>query len=161
MDFGFQSKRWNGSVATIVPDPDSHVWGAVWEINIADIPNLDRYNFTTLTLVGKIPSFPLNVFYRQEGVGSKIYEVIFVSPESPDKKTVTCRCYQLCNLPPKITDGVVPEDRKPSLLYLSVILRGATQSQLPQYYIEQLKKIQHNGWDDKSDSSIQRFMLEE
>ncbi|KAK7597818.1 hypothetical protein V9T40_010043 [Parthenolecanium corni] len=139
LDFGYHSKKWNGSVATIVPDPDSHVWGAVWEVDITDIPNLDR----------------------QEGVGSKIYDVVYVSPEMPSKGTVTCRCYQLCDLPPKITDGAVPENRKPSLLYLSIILRGAEQSQLPNYYIQQLQKIQHNGWDDKSNIGTQKFMLED
>lgn len=35
------------------------------------------------------------------------------------------------------------------------------ESQLPQYYIEQLRKIQHNGWTDESNIGERRFMLEE
>lgn len=30
-------------MATIVPDAGRNVWGAVWEIDVKDIPNLDRY----------------------------------------------------------------------------------------------------------------------
>lgn len=42
LDFHFFSERWNGAVATIVPEANEEVWGAVWEIKVEDIPNLDR-----------------------------------------------------------------------------------------------------------------------
>lgn len=94
---------------------------------------------------------------RQEGVKEKIYEVIEVTVETPNSEIFICRSYQLCKLPEKIPDEKMrPDDRKPSLLYLNVIIRGAVESQLPNYYIEKLKQIQHNGW---VGSTIQKVML--
>lgn len=63
----------------------------------------------------------------------------------------------LCNLPQKIPEHEsTPDERKPSLAYLNVILKGAVESNLPEDYIEELHKIEHNGWND---SVIQKIML--
>lgn len=162
LDFGYWAKRWKGCVATIVPEPDSHVWGAVWEIDVSDIPNLDRYINQTISslpiLLHQIAATNANLYgYRQEGVVCNIYEVIEVTVETPNSETLRCRCYQLCKQPEKIPEGEpVPEKRKPSLLYLNVILKGAIESQLPEYYIDQLRKIEHNGW---AESDIQQIMM--
>lgn len=37
------SRGWGGGVATIVPEPDGHVWGALWEIDRGSLAVLDRY----------------------------------------------------------------------------------------------------------------------
>jgi gamma-glutamylcyclotransferase len=39
---------WCGSPATIEPTKGSHVWGVIWEMDIEDQPNLDRYLFHNL-----------------------------------------------------------------------------------------------------------------
>lgn len=42
LDFLTKSLNWNGCSATIVEDDGSNVWGAVWEINISNMKDLDR-----------------------------------------------------------------------------------------------------------------------
>lgn len=36
------SENWRGTSATIIPKKDSHVWGAIWRVNNADMDALDR-----------------------------------------------------------------------------------------------------------------------
>lgn len=52
---------------------------------------------------------------------------------------VTCRTYQMIELP---EDG---EEILPSKSYLKVMVKGAIESQLPEEYVNQLKKLKHNG----------------
>merc|ERR1712130_738289 len=40
----------------------------------------------------------------------------------------------------------VEEDRRPSAVYLDVIVRGAKENGLPKEYIEKLESIEHNGF---------------
>merc|ERR1712032_376171 len=40
----------------------------------------------------------------------------------------------------------VEEDRRPSAVYLDVIVRGAKENGLPKEYIEKLESIEHNGY---------------
>lgn len=57
-----------------------------------------------------------------------------------------CRTYQqTINPPARNDDEELPLDRRPSITYLDVILKGATECQLPEEYIQKLKKIPHNG----------------
>ncbi|KAJ8969240.1 hypothetical protein NQ317_002638 [Molorchus minor] len=42
LDFVTYSKRWRGASATIVPKKGSHVWRALWEIDMTDMDNLDK-----------------------------------------------------------------------------------------------------------------------
>ncbi|KAH8862691.1 Gamma-glutamylcyclotransferase [Schistosoma japonicum] len=55
---------------------------------------------------------------------------------SENLSMINCRTYML--------NSCEPGD--PSPYYLDIILRGAVQSQLPQSYIDRLKKIKHNGY---------------
>lgn len=41
LDFFHHCPRWNGSSATIVPEQGKIVWGAIWEIDLSNLPNLD------------------------------------------------------------------------------------------------------------------------
>lgn len=43
VDFATHSKRWGGSVATIVEQPNEIVWGAIWKINLSYLADLDKY----------------------------------------------------------------------------------------------------------------------
>jgi hypothetical protein len=42
LDFNGYAQRWGGAVATIVPDLGREVWGALWEMNVSDVENIDR-----------------------------------------------------------------------------------------------------------------------
>lgn len=42
MDFLTRSQNWNGASATIVKEDGSSVWGALWEIDISNLDDLDR-----------------------------------------------------------------------------------------------------------------------
>ncbi|XP_017072238.1 gamma-glutamylcyclotransferase isoform X2 [Drosophila eugracilis] len=45
LDFAFESARWGGAVATIVPTPADHVWGTLWEIDLSNLPDIDKKAF--------------------------------------------------------------------------------------------------------------------
>nr|CAD7601832.1 unnamed protein product [Timema genevievae] len=111
LDFNAPSyKTWGGCPATIVPHKNKHVWGAVWEIDKASLPDLDR----------------------QEGVHEGIYFPIQVNVTSPHGEVFECVSYQLVNTPPFLDEGEsLPLHRRPSQIYLQVIIGGAKESQLP------------------------------
>lgn len=71
-----------------------------------------------------------------------------VDVETPNGTMINCRVYQQCNNPKEhVKLSELPLDRRPSPLYLNVILEGAVESGLPQDYIDVLKTIPHNGYD--------------
>ncbi|KAF5291971.1 hypothetical protein FQR65_LT11371 [Abscondita terminalis] len=125
LDFDYYSKRWNGYVATIVPDTDEQLWVAVWKINSSDLTKIDA----------------------QEGVDEKIYERIIVNVEKPDGTSVEGYTYMLVNNPTtKIPLYELPQNRKPSKIYLDVIIKGAKESGLPENYQKMLENISNNGY---------------
>ncbi len=92
---------------------DDHVWGSVWELNMSDLPNLDK----------------------QEGVALKQYQPIEVNVTSLSGDQLKCRTYQMLNL--------TGEDRCPSPQYLNIMVMGAEECGLPNEYIERLKAVEH------------------
>lgn len=42
LDFSSYSLRWKGASATIVEKPGAIVWGAIWEIDLDNMADLDR-----------------------------------------------------------------------------------------------------------------------
>ncbi|KAJ6635519.1 Gamma-glutamylcyclotransferase [Pseudolycoriella hygida] len=126
LDFLRASTNWNGCSATIVEDDGSSVWGAIWEINVSNMKDLDR----------------------QEGVDVNFYKVLMKSIETPNGEELPCRLYQQVRNP---TESVkfedIPFDRQPSKTYLKCILDGAVESELPSDYIDSLEKIPNNGRD--------------
>jgi len=119
------SSTWNGSPATIIENEGSCVYGAVWKINNCDLEELDR----------------------QEGVESNIYKPLDLKIYIQElQKEVICRSYQLVHNPTKPIDPESrPHERQPSKTYLTVILNGALESNLPNDYFDFLKKFKHNG----------------
>ena len=67
-----------------------------------------------------------------------IYRPLEVDVESQSGEKFKCRTYQLVNLN--------ADDPRPSPQYLSVVLKGAKQNNLPQYYIDKLSSVEHNGY---------------
>ncbi|XP_077272846.1 gamma-glutamylcyclotransferase [Temnothorax americanus] len=133
LDFHRYSKRWQGASATIVETENSVVWGVVWELNKCNLATLDN----------------------QEGVRDDIYHPMTVNVETPDGTTLTCRVYQQCNNPKEhIKPENYPMDRRPSPLYLNMILKGAEENHLPTDYVKFLKTIPHNGYKGEYDVSL-------
>lgn len=70
-----------------------------------------------------------------------------VDVETPEGKIFQCRTYQQTakfEFSPDIEN--IPEERKPSTVYLTTILNGAKESGLPEEYLKFLNKIPHNGY---------------
>ena len=86
-----------------------------------------------------------------------MYKVVHVNAETLDGKHYKCRCYQLCQVPSKHPESEpMPDARKPSLAYMNVVLEGAAESNLPAAYVDKLRKVPHNGWNE---AVIQQIML--
>ena len=43
LEFNVYSDRWEGGAANLEPDENAHLWGVVWEIEPADLTNLDTF----------------------------------------------------------------------------------------------------------------------
>lgn len=57
-----------------------------------------------------------------------------------------CRVYIQKIIPlPRGDNDEIPVERWPSWAYRQVMITGAQEHGLPQYYIKQLKKLKHNG----------------
>ncbi|XP_065341802.1 gamma-glutamylcyclotransferase-like isoform X2 [Cloeon dipterum] len=125
LDFAGFSRRWGGAVATIEPQTNTHMWGAVWELGNEHIESLDR----------------------QEGVQDGVYSVLQVNVTSESGRSYKCRTYRYNTKAPFTggSYGDLPADRRPSPLYLETILRGANQSHLPESYVRLLSSIKSNG----------------
>lgn len=93
---------WNGSSATVTEDENKSVWGALWEIDLMDMPMLDN----------------------QEGVHLDQYVPLIKEVYKPDGEVVECRLYQMCGAPTdrlKLNSDTLPNERKPSKsLYLNL-----------------------------------------
>jgi len=116
LDFDYFSLRWKGAAATIMPEKGHHLYGVLWELDNEHLESLDI----------------------QEGVEKGIYEVHPVQVEIPNGELIQARCYKLIQPPEK--------DKRPSKVYLDVILKGANENGLPEEYIKYLQGIEHNGY---------------
>lgn len=64
----------------------------------------------------------------------------------PNGEIIECRTYQQSINPPVRTGNWdLPPERLPSLTYMECIINGAIECDIPEDYIQQLKKIPHNG----------------
>ncbi|XP_047026369.1 gamma-glutamylcyclotransferase-like [Helicoverpa zea] len=124
LDFIKYSEHWRGTSATIVPTPGAHIWGAIWRLHNDDMPALDK----------------------QEGVDTNWYFAKTVKVILPNGSSVDCRTYQQTINPPQRKPGEeLPLDRRPCITYLDCIINGAIECNLPEDYINELKKIPNNG----------------
>lgn len=86
------------------------------------------------------------VFNSQEGVDIKRYYVKWIQVNTPHMGVFTCRAYiQKVNPLPRGDNDDIPVERRPSRSYKNVIIDGALEHNLPEYYIEGLKKLKDNG----------------
>ena len=123
-DEKYYSPTWAGSPATIVESKDSTVFGAVWELDKKDLPQIDQ----------------------QEGVELGIYKPMEIQVVLNGAKEITCRTYQLVKNPSSPCDPQIREfERQPSKTYLNLMLNGAVETGLSSEYITFLKSFKHNG----------------
>jgi len=61
-----------------------------------------------------------------------------VEATSADGIQMKCRAYMLLD--------IGHADRRPSPHYLDIMIKGAEEHKLPEYYIEKLRRIEHNGY---------------
>jgi gamma-glutamylcyclotransferase len=80
----------------------------------------------------------LNTLDKQEGV-PRVYNRKNVQVELEDGSTLPAYTYFLIK--------PLEDDRRPSKVYLDVILKGAREHSLPQSYIDKLQDIEHNGYE--------------
>ncbi|XP_058834757.1 gamma-glutamylcyclotransferase-like [Topomyia yanbarensis] len=125
LDFFHYAARWKGAPATIVESPGYRVWGALWEINSTNLPDLDR----------------------QEGVHNQVYKALTLPVVKPSGDILECRVYQLVKNPgiQDFEEEQRPFERQPSKTYMKIIISGAKESGLPEEYVDLLKMIKHNG----------------
>ncbi|XP_045459459.1 gamma-glutamylcyclotransferase-like [Melitaea cinxia] len=123
LDFNTFSPFWNGAAATIVEDPDSHVWGALWTLDNADMKSLDK----------------------QEGVDTNFYYAKNVTVFTSRGQAYLARTYIETINPTKVPSYEIPPERQPSNTYMQVIIIGAYESSLPAEYIVFLKTFPTNG----------------
>ncbi|PZC76373.1 hypothetical protein B5X24_HaOG204740 [Helicoverpa armigera] len=84
--------------------------------------------------------------FRQEGVDTNWYFAKTVKVILPNGSSVDCRTYQQTINPPQRKPGEeLPVDRRPCITYLDCIINGAIECNLPEDYINELKKIPNNG----------------
>ncbi|KAH8296256.1 hypothetical protein KR054_003722 [Drosophila jambulina] len=128
LDFAFESNRWDGAVATIVPTPGDEAWGTLWEIDLSNLKDIDN----------------------QEGVHLGIYrpQTVYVKLRNEAKDT-PARAYLLTQQPEsnlyELNRDLIPESRQPSKTYLQCLVRGAIESSVPEDYVQRLRSIKHNG----------------
>lgn len=129
LDFNLHSPRWHGASATIAPTLDAHVWGALWELDIADMKHLDK----------------------QECGGNEMYFSLDVNVEMvKDGALKRCRTYQHVAETPRVEDmRKLPKERQPSGVYMKVIREGAKESGLPKEWLEWLANVPDNGYNGK------------
>ncbi|CAL4101429.1 unnamed protein product [Meganyctiphanes norvegica] len=116
LGFDYFSQRWKGAAATIMKEKGQHMYGVLWELDDEHMKSLDE----------------------QEGVEKGIYEVHPVTVEITNGELVQARSYKIIR-PPET-------DKRPSKVYMDVILKGARENGLPEEYIKYLESIEHNGY---------------
>ncbi|XP_066942378.1 gamma-glutamylcyclotransferase-like isoform X2 [Macrobrachium rosenbergii] len=130
LDFNYFSQRWKGCAATIVEDPGNHLYGVLWEIANEDLAHLDT----------------------QECVHQGIYKAVEVDVETLTGEQVRARSYQIIR--------PLEQDRRPSSVYLDVIVRGAKENGLPEDYVKFLEGIEHNGYNGEVDVKLDLEKIE-
>ena len=116
--FTGDSTKWGGGVATVVPEASQSVWGAIYRLAPTDVATLDGCE----GYYGR--DNKNNVYDRHE---------CQVFPSTSDDEPFTVNIYV-------VEDSTLAPTR-PSAKYMTVILDGALDWQLPETYIATLKEI--------------------
>ncbi|CAH2236370.1 jg10750 [Pararge aegeria aegeria] len=87
-----------------------------------------------------------NAAGRQEGVDRKNYYPTHVQVLTPYMGYFKCRVYIHKDNPlPRGDNDIIPVERWPSWTYKEIIILGAMEHKLPDYYIQGLERFKDNG----------------
>eukprot|EP00092_Neocalanus_flemingeri_P063501 GFUD01076864.1.p1 GENE.GFUD01076864.1~~GFUD01076864.1.p1 ORF type:complete len:173 (-),score=69.32 GFUD01076864.1:83-601(-) len=81
LDFNYFSQRWKGAAATIIPTPDNHVWGVLWELNMEHMETLDQQEGVPTVYNRKMVEVEL-----EDGTKEEAVTYFLVKPEEEDKR---------------------------------------------------------------------------
>lgn len=119
---------------------DFEVIGQRWHGAVATIiPAPDR---CVWGVVWELHNSDLENLNRQE----RGYDPIEVNVFGEDGSSYKCCTYQLAKTP--------GSDDKPSIVYKNVIVNGAIENGLPKIYIDELRKIEDNGYNGPVDVKL-------
>lgn len=107
VEFYGYSDIWDGAQEAVIIDPESEVWGVVYELQFSDWDQLDMYEDVRLNGTGAYFHYPVDVIDTQQGI---IDAIMY-------KK------------------NILGEGQPPSAEYLDFIIQGATEQGLPAEYI--------------------------
>ncbi|KAH8239658.1 hypothetical protein KR032_006445 [Drosophila birchii] len=128
LDFASFSSRWDGAVATIVPTQGDEVWGSLWEIELGNLPDMDKQ-------LGFVPGL-----YKPQTVRVNLCD---------EPRDTPARAYLQVQQPEsnlyEFSRESIPETRQPSKTYLQCLVQGAIETSIPEKYIQRLRSIKHNG----------------
>ena len=104
---------WDGAVETVVPDTQSEVWGVLYQLESYDWEQLDNCEDARLDGTGEYFHYPVEVLDEENGVReASIYK-----------------------------KARLGEPKLPSTEYLDIIIQGAKEQGLPEFYIAMLESI--------------------
>ena len=105
------SAIWDGAQETVVSDPQSEVWGVLYEMQVFDWEALDGYQDARFDGAGQYFHYPVEVIDREQGlIKAMIYK-----------------------------KNILNEAKSPSAEYLDFIVQGAKEQGLPEEYIAHLQ----------------------
>jgi len=131
--FGYSdSNRWRGEVATIVEETGANVHGIIWE--------LDKDHQVTLDKQEGVPTVYQRIEVQARPLGR--------SSSNKNSEKLTCVSYQL------LPENLVNAKNLPSKVYKNVLLTGAKEHSMPDFYIEKLENHPDNGYDGEVDVKL-------
>lgn len=93
-----------------------------------------------------LASYKTYFVFSQKGVEVKKYYIKYVNVLTPYMGSFQCRAYTQKVIPlPRGDNDEIPVERWPSWTYKEIMILGATEHVMPEYYIRDLKKLKHNG----------------
>lgn len=107
------SKRWDGAMETVIPDPGQDVWGVIYRLTFSDGEKLDAWQGVRMDGSGAYFHYPAMVIDTKE----RAHTVLFYKKD------------------------VLGEPQFPSTEYLQFIVEGALKHELPPIYIDRLRQI--------------------
>ena len=113
MEFYGHSEEWDGALETAIETPGQALWGVLYALNDMDWEQLDLWQDARFDGAGAYFHYPVTVF-------------------DPRGAAHEARLFKK-----DVLDSPLP----PSAEYMSHILRGAIQNQLPQPYIDRLRGL--------------------
>ncbi|MDR3542256.1 MAG: gamma-glutamylcyclotransferase [Desulfosporosinus sp.] len=107
VEFYGYSANWDGALETVVSDPQSEVWGVLYELQVFDWEALDGYQDARFDGLGQYFHYPVEVI-------------------DTEQRTITAIIYK---------KNILNEVKSPSTEYLDFIVQGAKEQGLPEEYI--------------------------